>query len=98
MSKKQRKKAHQVASRLRGIGQFDTARRLVEAFNLDKEFFVGQPELAPDEAMADLDDDEVTSALPGLERYIPVEASLPDDLDEEGELVFDTGVFEVSGE
>lgn len=96
-NKKQRKKARQVASRLQGVGQYDTARRLVEAFNLDKEFFVGSPELAPDEAMADLDDDEVAAALPHLEHLIPVEASLPDDLDEEGELVFDTGVFRVSG-
>lgn len=95
-NKKQQKKAQQVASRLRSVGQFETARRLVEAFNLDKQFRVGQPELTPDELMADIDDDEVSAALPHLEHLIPVEASLPDDLDEEGELDFDTGVFERS--
>lgn len=93
MSKKQQKKVRQVASRLRSVGQFETARRLVEAFNLDKQFRIGQPELTPEEAMADIDDDEVSAALPHLEHLIPVEASLPDDLDEEGELDFDTDIF-----
>ena len=98
MSKKRRqKKAQRLASRLRDVGQFETAQRLVEAFSLDKAFSVGTPEVAPDDAMADIDDEVVTESLGELERYIPVEAAFPDDLEEEQSLVFDTDVCEVSG-
>lgn len=92
MSKKM--KARRLAKRLREIGQHDTAQRLVEAFNLDREFSDSERvDLTPDESLAEIDDEEIVHKVRDLEKFIPAFAMLPDDLEDEQSLVFDTGVF-----
>jgi hypothetical protein len=92
------KKAKRVVHRLRKAGKPELAARLIEAFKLDKEFDsqkVDEFELEVDPGLASLDDDEVSSKTRNLERFIPASASMPDDLEDEKSLVFDTGVFRV---
>ena len=92
------KKAKRIARKLRESGKPELAQRLVEAFKLDKAFNKKQPEeleIEPDTELASLDDEEVAKKTRNLERFIPATAALPDDLEDEQSLVFDTGVFRV---
>lgn len=86
------KKAQKIARNLRSAGKPDLATRLIEAFNLDKTR--GRSDLDLDDIdEMDVDDEEVAQSVADLERYIPVSASMPDELDDEVSLNFDTGQF-----
>jgi len=92
-NKKTQTQAQAAVKSLRAVGKPDLARRLAEAFDLD----IGAQtlDISPDESLADVDEEEVVKSLPHLERFIPASASVPDELDDEKSLNFDTGVFRI---
>lgn len=87
---RQKKKALQIAKRLRDAGQHATAKRLIEAFRLENQF--ADMNLDFDESLAEIDDEELTKAVRDMERFIPTAAVEPEtDLEE---MDFgNTGVF-----
>jgi hypothetical protein len=90
MTTKRRKKALQIARKLQDAGQHRTARRLVEAFQLEKQFGKGL-DISTDESIAEIDDAELSEAVRDLERYIPTAAVQPEIQDEED--FGNTGLF-----
>lgn len=88
-------RVRRLTSRLRQSGNLNAARRLVEAFDLDDDFGTDLQDIT-DESIADIDDSEIALRARDLAIFIPTAATLPDELEDEESLVFDTGVFRVA--